>query len=286
MENRENRLILADKPVIVLEQLPIITSRLKELADDISGKVAKAEALLVTADSKQAAKELKATLNKERDYYENIRKEIKTAILAPYEEFNAEYDRVIKAGYDTAEKILKDKIHDIESVEITEKTTGIQAYFAEYLSSKDIDFVDFSKAGLKVNLTTTLAALKKSAKEYIDHISDDLALIDTQELKTEILVEYKNTLNVAQAITVVTARRKAIEEETARRAECVETIEGVVEVVKKVVELAPPVVEVAVDKLNEEIFVLSFRVRATRQKLQDLKQFLKDRGYECERVTS
>ena len=58
-----------------------------------------------------------------------------------------------------------------------------------------------------------MKSLKEQAKQFIDKIVDDLKLIETQEHKAEILVEYKQTLNVAQAITTVTNRFKAIEEE-------------------------------------------------------------------------
>ncbi len=62
---------------------------------------------------------------------------------------------------------------------------------------------------------------KKSLKErcaaFVDRITEELALIETQEHKEEILVEYKKSLNVAQAITNVSARHRAIEEERQRR---------------------------------------------------------------------
>lgn len=58
-----------------------------------------------------------------------------------------------------------------------------------------------------------MKSLKEQAKAFIDKIVDDLNLIKTQEHKAEILVEYKQTLNVAQAITIVINRFKAIEEE-------------------------------------------------------------------------
>ena len=64
-----------------------------------------------------------------------------------------------------------------------------------------------------------MKSLKEQAKAFVDKIADDLNLIETQEHKAEILVEYKQTLNVSQAITTVTNRFKDIEEEKKKQEE-------------------------------------------------------------------
>ena len=64
-----------------------------------------------------------------------------------------------------------------------------------------------------------MKSLKEQAKYFIDKVADDLKLIETQEHKAEILVEYKQTLNVSNAITTVANRFKAIEEEKVRQQE-------------------------------------------------------------------
>ena len=45
-------------------------------------------------------------------------------------------------------------------------------------------------------------------------------------------------------------------------------------------EVAPPTVEPEQPEQTEEIFELTFTVRATRNKLKDLKEFLTDGGFE------
>ena len=59
-----------------------------------------------------------------------------------------------------------------------------------------------------------------------------MALIDTQEHKVEILVEYKQHMNVSQAITTVSERHKAIETENAK----IEQVEAVKSEEEKVIE--------------------------------------------------
>lgn len=63
-----------------------------------------------------------------------------------------------------------------------------------------IDFVTFEQANIGITLSASLKSLKEQAKNFADRISDDLMLIQTQENKAEILVEYKNTLNVSHRL--------------------------------------------------------------------------------------
>ena len=68
---------------------------------------------------------------------------------------------------------------------------------------------------------------------------DDLNLIDTQEYKDEILVDYKQGLNVSAAISNVVNRKKALEEQKQREAERLAVKEAEktkIEAVEKVVE--------------------------------------------------
>ena len=92
-------------------------------------------------------------------------------------------------------------------------------YFDEYAQSKSVDFVSLDKLGIKVTLSASLKSLKDKVKESIDKISDDIKLIETQEYSDEMLFEYKKSLNVSQAVTAVTDRHKAIEEQKAKTAE-------------------------------------------------------------------
>lgn len=105
-------------------------------------------------------------------------------------------------------------------------------------------------------------------------------LIQTQENKAEILVEYKNTLNVSQAITSVTARLRAIEEEKKRQEEAeakkAETETQSVKATHLAIE-APKV-----EEPEEKKYTLSFKVTATKSKLIELKKFLNNGGYNYE----
>ena len=84
----------------------------------------------------------------------------------------------------------------------------------------------FQDARINITLSASVKALKDQAKDFIDRVASDLLLIDTQEHKAEILVEYKKTLNASQAITTVSNRHKEIEQEQAKVAEVERSSEG------------------------------------------------------------
>ena len=135
-------------------------------------------------------------------------------------------------------------------------------------------------------MSTSPKSLKEQVRAFIDRIADDLALIETQENKEEILVEYKRTLNCSAAITEVVARHKAIEDEKARQTEAEarrrtaqQNIEMVDAATPGPVILDAPTTTPTPDPEADREYVVVFKVTATREKLRALKQFLIGGGY-------
>lgn len=272
-----------DNQIIVIEQLPVISEKLMQIKEEVTEKVAVATALVCTEETVKEVKKAKAELNKDFKAWEEKRKEVKAAIMSPYEQFEAVYKDCITDTYKAAEKDLKIKIDSVESELKAKKEKEVREYFSEYLESKGIDFITYEQANVNVTLTASLKSLKEQSKAFIDRISDDLALIETQEHKAEILVEYKNTLNVSQAITSVTSRLKAIEEEKKRQEEAAaKKAEIEKQDVEQVVKLTPPTIEPPKVENPEEEFKLTFKVIATKAKLRELKAFLDNGGYKYE----
>ena len=205
--------------LIVVKQLPQIEEHLKELSLEVEQKVENAKSLVCTEENVTTIKQIRASLNKEFKEVENQRKIVKEQILAPYMQFEEIYKMYISDKYKSADNDLKEKIDSTENELKNIKEQEIKDYFEEYKKANNIDFVTYSQARINVTLSASRKSLKEQAKQFIDKIVDDLKLIDTQEHKTEILVEYKQSLNVSQAITSVTNRFKAIEEEKKRKEE-------------------------------------------------------------------
>lgn len=273
--------------IIVVKQLPVIEQQLAQIKEQVAERVQAAMQLVCTEATVKEIKKARAELNAEFKAWEDKRKEVKTAVMSPYEQFEAVYKDCISDSYKSADKDLKQKIDEVEQQLKTQKVAEVKEYFGEYLASKDIDFITYEQAGINVTLSASLKSLKEQAKAYIDRIESDLKLIETfTDLKAEILVEYKKSLNVSDAITGVKARAKAVQEEQARQeaeAEKRAAEAQRVEAIKAAIPEAPAAVEAPAEVQQEEPkLTLRFTVKATRSKLRELKKFLDEGGYTYE----
>ena len=270
--------------LIIIKQLPQIEEHLKELSIEVEQKVENAKSLICTEENVKTIKEVRADLNKEFKEVEKQRKTVKEQVLAPYMQFEEVYKQYISDKYRSADNDLKQKINLVEKELKEHKEQEIRDYFEEYKTANNIGFITYGQARINVTLSASMKSLKEQAKQFIDKIVDDLKLIETQEHKTEILVEYKQTLNVSQAITSVTNRFKAIEEEKKKIEQEKELQKFVVDTAKESDKYNEQIIlnSPSVEEKTEEILTLKFTVRGTRTKLRELKQFLESGGYDYE----
>jgi len=271
------------KDLIIIEQMPIIKEQLQSLKVQIQKEVEEARALVCTEDSKKLVKEKRAELNKKFKILEAKRIEVKNNLEEPYKAFLTIYKDCVTNVFEPAFLSLDSKISVIEDAQKLEKETEVKAYFEEFKTSLAIDFLEFEDTKVKVGLANTLPSLKKEVKEFLNKVKEDLDLIETQENKTEILVEYKRSLNVSQAITTVSNRIKQIAEEKERQAkleelknlqkQAVEKVENIVEVLKAPIQA--PIVE----QEKESVSTKTFEVTATWKEFEKLKMFLSQNDY-------
>lgn len=276
------------KDLIEVKQLPVIEEQLRSVSTVIDERVKNATSLVCTEESVKTIKEIRAELNKDYKEFENKRKLVKEQVLKPYNDFENVYKECISDKFRNADIILKGKIDNVENELKAKKEKEIKEYFEEYKTANNIGFITYGQARINVTLSASMKSLKEQAKQFIDKIVDDLKLIETQEHKTEILVEYKQTLNVSQAITTVTNRFKAIEEEKKKEEQKVVHIEMNEnhEITKESYEQLENIfnkpLEQPKEEIQEDILTLRFTVRGTRTKLKALKEFLESGGYDYE----
>ena len=280
------------KDLIIVKQLPQIEEHLKELSAEIDKKVENAKSLVCTEESIKTIKQVRADLNKEFKELEAQRKNVKEQILAPYMQFEEVYKTYISEKYKSADMDLKQKIDSTENELKAQKEQEVRDYFEEYKTANDIDFVTYEQANINVTLTASKKSLKEQAKAFIDKIKDDLQLIETQECKEEILVEYKQNLNVSRSIQDVANRHKLLEEEKRKQEELknkqLEEAQRQADIYIKEQEIAIKntldnfVIEAPKVEEQEEILVLKFTVKGTKTKLKELKKFLDEGGYDYE----
>lgn len=277
--------------LIRVVQLPEIEEHLQSIKVAVTQKVNDALSLICTEDTVKSVKAVRADLNKDLKDFEERRKAVKKAIMSPYEQFEAVYKECISDTYKKADIELKAKIDSVENELKEAKRTEVEAYFEECSKSVGVDFVKLSDLNLNITLSASVKALKRQVKEYFDKVIQDLALIATLEHTTEILVEYRKTLDVSDAVLTVQERHKAIAEQEKRNAEAsiiaekqAETVEKVEKAVRESAteEISAPEVEEAPPEGNEPVYEATFRVTGTLAQLKALKKFLKDGGYQYE----
>ena len=267
--------------IIVIKQLPVIEERLKTISDKAQEKVCMALSLACTEDTYKDIKKVRADLRKDFDSLEEQRKSVDRQIKERMAPFYDTYKKYIKDVYEPADAALKQKISEVEEGIKAEKARAAKAYFEEYAKSRDVDFVNFEESGISVTMSVTMQKLQDSARVLIDRICEDVSLINTQEHSAEIMVEYRKTLNVSQAVTSVMDRFAAIEAEKKHAAELEKKQKQEYMVARKVEEqLAPPAI---VDTPQpEKIFKVGFTVYGTKSQLKELKEFLIAGGYRYE----
>jgi hypothetical protein len=245
-----------------------------------------------TEDTVKFVKTERAALNKEFAAIEELRKQVKNAVMQPYNDFDAVYKQHISDKYKAADAQLKNQIDTVESGVKQLKFDEIKEYFEEYRLScgSCYGFVDIDRAGLNVTLSASVKSLKEQAKAFIDRICGDLEMIETLERKDEILVEYQQHLDAPRAIKAVADRYKAIEEQKARQIEAEARRAAEEEAMKRVdaalqKPLMPPIsqpLEPQPPASDDPIKTLALKVTAPLSKLKELKLFLDNGGYQYE----
>jgi hypothetical protein len=270
LEEREEKRMNQD--LIVVEQLPVITEKLNEVAKAIDEKVEYAKKLICTEENKQSIKTTRAEMKKEFEEFEKQRKAVKEAVTLPYLRFEEVYKQCISDKFKNADADLKEKIDAIEIEQKQRIENGAKEFFEEYKAEKKIDFVKFEQMNLKIGLSDNQTKLKKVITAFLDKVSEDLQLIEIQDHKAEILVEYKQSLNVNNAITTVVARVKAIEDEKKKQEEFLKEAAKAEIVPEKKVEF-----EVANDQFQivPEKKKIILEITAEEKQILDVVDYLK-----------
>ncbi len=209
--------------VITVSQLPIIEEQLSQLKPVIEERTSFALGLECTEGNKQDVKGLRANLTKEKKSLTEKYNQAMEQAIAPIKAVQAKFKDCINC-YTEADDSLKTKIAVIEDAQKDAKRETLKAYFDECVQAKGIDFLEFDRLGLKITLSATEASLKKQVANIVGRVATDLKMIATQEDEEEILIEYKQTLNASEAITIVKERKQRIQAEKNRKAQEAERI--------------------------------------------------------------
>jgi len=206
------------KASMVLVQQPKIEHRLAEIGESVTKRIEELnlESQLITEDTIQSMKNVRADLNKESKLFADQFKALSDKYMEPLNATKEVFKSQISEKYLNAETILKTKIGEYEIKLKTAKKEAVESYFNELCLAEKIDFITFDKLNIEINLSTTEKKYKEQVLDFISKIVDDVNLIKASNYEAETMVEYKKTLNASKAITTIRERKDAEEKEAAR----------------------------------------------------------------------
>lgn len=272
--------------IVKIEQMPKVFSQLEKIGEIIKKKTSDLDKLECTEVNKQEVKKRRTEINNTLALLEDKKKEIKNKLLEPYNVFEEKYNKECKEKLQNASSILTEKINTIEVQQKLKKEQELRKFADEYFSHYMIkDVVKFEDIGLNITLSASMESLKKQIKAFCERISNDLKLIDLEEYKDEIVIEYLKNLDFVKSKMLVVERHRQLEEIKKREEELKAQQEQEQEVVEKVEEVVeeikPPVEIIDVETQEvEEVFTATFTVKATKAKLKALKNFMESEEIE------
>ena len=214
---------MSEEKQIVVRQIPVIEHDLATVGRSVTERIdaLNLEAQVVTEDTVQTLKKLRAELNKESKEWDEQIKAVDEIASKPVKDFKEIAKVEVKDKYKDADEILKNKINEFELKLKTEKRTNLQLYFVEVCAVEKIDWLTFDRLGIDVNLSTSEKKYKEQILEFITKVIDDMKLINSETFAAEMLVEFKRTLNASNAITSVRERKEQerLEQERLKMAE-------------------------------------------------------------------
>lgn len=262
----EYKIKLTSEPIIDYSGIDAVAEEVKLDLEKVN-----VDALVATEDNLAFLKKLRAEKNKQFAELEGVRKEIKSLVTKPYDIFENEYKIKIKSLFENFDSILQKKIVAVENGIKEDKKNKLIELF-ESLSTPEISFLSFDDIGLKIGISDSMKSLKTQVEAFVTKTLDDYNLIMMQENPERILLKYKQTRNVSQAITSV---MNEIKEEAYLKNLVKEEIKATIP--------EPVSIPESVES-NEEVILrtVSFKVTGTLEQLRNLKRFLAESGMKYE----
>lgn len=275
--------------LIKVTQLPIIEERLRSMQEQVEAKTIEAVSLVCNDETLSTVKAARADLNKTFAALEEQRKAVKRAVMEPWERFESVYKECISIPFKQADAAMKGKISAVENDLKGRVEQEAKDYFYELCAAEHVEWLAWGQSGITVTMTDARQKTHKSLREkittFVTGVARGVEAISGMEDAEEILAEFKHCLDAATAIRIVQERHERIEDERraaeARRAD----IEAQKAAVEKVEAIAPPTVlepPVAATAAQEKVYKCSFTVRATKEQLKRLKEFMVQEGIRYE----
>lgn len=267
-----------------------------ELKEAISAKVQDYKGLQYTEETIKEAKKDKATLNKLREAIETERKRIKKQCMAPYELFEKQVKEVL-AIIDEPIQLIDSQIKEVEEQRRLEKKQKVLEIYEENIGNLK-GILPFAKVFKNeyLNVSKSLKSITEEITALISKVNQDMDVIEELDTKYELQVKdmYVKTLDLSMALRenarLEEVERKLAERRAQQERERAEAEKRAAEEAQKRAEVQQQIAESIPEESDKREIVeeaqkeaapdpqtvtLEFRVTATPEQLQKLKEFLK-----------
>lgn len=268
----------------------------EELKEAISAKAQDYKGLQYTEETIKEAKKDKATLNKLRDAIETERKRIKKQCMAPYELFEKQVKEVL-AIIDEPIQLIDSQIKEVEEQRRLEKKQKVLEIYEENIGNLK-GILPFAKVFKNeyLNVSKSLKSITEEITALISKVNQDMDVIEELDTKYELQVKdmYVKTLDLSMALRenarLEEVERKLVERRAQQERERAEAEKRAAEEAQKRAEVQQQIAESIPEESdkreiveepqqettpNPQTVTLEFRVTATPEQLQKLKEFLK-----------
>lgn len=257
--------------IISINELSVTEINLKRISGEHKDQLENALKMACTEETKKAVKAYRAELNKLYGELESERKAVTAEYEKPLKEFKTMYDIYIAKPFKAADQALKNKIDEVEALQKSEKRQAVESYATELIQSYALDWLESSRIMPNVTLSASEKSLKKEVKDKVEKIKSEIDCINAISDNSELMAEYMNCLNLAQAKLTVVERQHAIEAAEKANAAYSRQEEIDREAEKRIEQLAPPTI---VSEQEEKTYSMTFTVSGTIEQLKALKAFM------------
>lgn len=269
---------------ISIEQLPVISERLHEVKSQIEAQVNSVTSLVCTEENLIEIKKVRAAINSKFDAIDEQRKTVKQKVMAPIDDFDKTFKECITVFRALVNENLSQKITSVENGMKLRCEEGLREYFEELRAAEHVEWLLYEQTGVKVDMSSARAKnptkLRKKILDFVCGISRSQAIIADMEFADEIMVEFKRTLDATTAISIIQERHKRIAEETQNLSRYAQEKQAETKTVAKVDAIQPPVLSSQTEE--PEFFEVSFTVKAKREKIVSLINFMDKEGIKYE----
>ena len=262
--------------LVKIETMPKIFYQLEQIGSEIDKKLEDINELQCTEENKKEIKTRRAEINKFTKAMEDKRIEIKKKILEDYDIFNEKYENEVKNKLTNASETLKNKIDEIESYQKEEKINNLKIFAEEHIIANNLQsIITFDDMNLNVTLSASETSLKNSVVEYCEKVKNDIDLINMEEFKDEILVEYNKTKDFISSKKIVIQRHAELEKIREQEKEIQLKIDEEDKIIEAVDEIIAP-------KELENLIRVQFTIEASKDQIKRLKIWLESENIKYE----